>query len=670
MKTLSIDIETYSSNDLKKCGVYKYVEAEDFEILIFAYSVDGGPVETVELALGDSIPEDILFALTEPGVLKKAWNAQFERVAMSEYLKRMFLEVASYSEGFTSLGYLDPKQWRCTMVDATRAGLPATLKQAAIALKLDVLKDEAGTHLINYFAKPRKPTKNNPATRNLPQDDFEKWNAFVNYCAQDVRVEMEIGRVVDEYLYLGSKSDRFEMTLYHLDQEINDRGILLDADLVEGALVVDAAYKEKLMEWARVLTGLDNPNSNAQLLGWLQEQGLEIDNLRADTVAKEVKTATGTVKTVLEIRQDLSKTSVKKYASMQHAICRDGRVRGLLQFYGANRTGRWAGRLVQVQNLTKHSVNDHDLALARNLVKAKDVDGIEMLFDSVISILSQLIRTTFVAPEGKTFAVSDFSAIEARVIAWLAGEKWRLEVFNTHGKIYEASAAQMFKVPIETIGKGSPLRQKGKVAELALGYQGGPMALVSMGALDMGIPEEELPELVSAWRNANPHIKKLWYGAERAAMRALENPGDIIEFEKGVKFYMFKNTLMMQLPSGRRLCYFNARLRDHQKFEGKQEIVFESVHPESKKWTLSSTYGGKLVENMVQAIARDCLAYSLLRLDKEGHETVMHVHDEAVLESEVGSIAIIEEIMGRSISWANGLPLDADGFETEFYKKD
>lgn len=665
MKTLNIDIETYSSYDLKKVGVYKYCEAPDFEILIFAYSVDGQPTKTVELANGEFIPPEIIEALVNPKVLKKAFNAQFERIALSMYLAKEYIDL---TEGFGEGNYLDPKQWRCTMVDAMKAGLPATLKNAALALELDEQKDSAGTHLINFFSKPRKPTKNDKRTRNMPEDDLGKWNAFVEYCRQDVETEKAVGYAVDPYLNLGSKSDKFEMALYHLDQEINDRGVLLDMSVVDGALAIDETYKAKLMEWGKEITGLENPNSPKQLMEWFKSQGIELPNLTKDTVKTFIKKTDGDIRTMLEIRQELSKTSTAKFVTMKAAVCADGRVRGLLQFYGASRTGRWAGRLVQVQNLPQNKISD--LHIAREIVAMADMETLEMLYDQVPFVLSQLIRTAFIPVEKKIFAVSDFSAIEARVIAWLAGERWRLEVFNTHGKIYEASAAQMFSVPIETIDKGSPLRQKGKVAELALGYQGGVGALEQMGALEMGLTKDELKPLVDAWRKANPKIKKLWWDIEATAMKAIERPGEVVSFNKGMKFFMQDGSLIMQLPSGRRLVYYKAQLQDHQKFEGKQEIIFWGVDGTSKAWCEISTYGGKLTENAVQAIARDCLAMSMLRLDNEGYPIVMHVHDEAIIESDVDTIGTIEEIMGRPISWAEGLPLEADGFETTFYKKD
>lgn len=672
MKTLNIDIETYSSYDLSKVGVYKYVEAPDFEILLFAYSIDNGPTEVIELANGEQIPDEIIEALIDPSILKKAFNAQFERVALSKFLiNGNFYWLDGYEMAFKN-GYLDPQQWRCTMVDALKAGLPGSLEQAAKALGLKEQKDTAGTALINYFSKPCKPTKANSfRTRNLPEHDMEKWKRFAEYNRQDVEVEKAIGKAVEPFLNLGSKSDKLEQMLYVLDQEINDRGILLDMEVVEGALAIDEAYHDQLMKRAMQITGLDNPNSQQQLLNWLHEQGLNIPNLTKKTVEKAVEKTEGTVREVLKIRQELSKTSTKKYVAMKNAVCKDGRVRGLLQYYGANRTGRWAGRLVQVQNLPQNKISD--LEIAREIVAKQDLELLEMLYDKVPFVLSQLIRTAFIPKSDRVFAISDFSAIEARVIAWLANETWRLKVFETHGKIYEASASQMFGVPIEKITKNSPLRQKGKIAELALGYQGGVNAMISMGALDMGLKEEELPEIVEAWRAANPNIKRLWWDAENAAMRAINNPGDIIQFNKGIKMFMKNGALIIQLPSGRWLVYQEAALRDHQKFEGKKEIIFKGLGSEnnsSKKWTTQSTYGGKLVENMVQAIARDCLAYALLRLNKEGYEIVMHIHDEAVMEAEPESIVDIEEIMGRPISWAKGLPLTADGFESSFYRKD
>lgn len=599
MNTLSIDIETYSSADLSKTGVYKYVEADDFEILIFAYSFNGSPVETVELANGEYLPPEVVEALLDKNVLKKAFNAQFERVCISEYLKRYY-ELEEMAYAFDDTGYLSPDQWRCTSVDAMKAGLPATLKKSAAALKLDEQKDAAGTALINFFSKPCKATKaNGMRTRNLPHHDIEKWNAFVEYCRQDVVTEMAVSDACTKWLNIGSRSDRFEQMLYTLDQRVNDKGVLLDMELVNGALQLDELYKEKLTKEAQQLTGLENPNSPKQLLAWLADNGLTLPNLTKDTVKNALQGATGQVKRMLEIRQESSKTSTAKFVAMEKAVCKDGRVRGLLQFYGASRTGRWAGRLVQVQNLPQNKIPD--LELARDLVKARDLEALEMFYDAVPDTLSQLIRTAFVAPNGKTFAVSDFSAIEARVIAWLAGEKWRLEVFSTHGKIYEASAAQMFNVPIETIGKKSPLRQKGKVAELALGYQGGTNALISMGALGMGIQEDELKPLVDAWRKANPQIKKLWFEIERAAFQAIERPGDVIPFNKGMAFYMQSGSLMMQLPSGRCLTYHKAHLRPHRTFEGKQEIAFWGVDGTTKAWCEQTTYGGKLTENCLSA---------------------------------------------------------------------
>ncbi|MBZ5212946.1 DNA polymerase [Bacillus paralicheniformis] len=648
MNTLSIDIETYSSVDLLKSGVYAYTEAPDFEILLFAYAWDDEPTKIVDLAQGENLPYEVMSALVSSKLIKKAFNANFERVCIAKHFNLL----------------LPINQWRCTAVHATTLGLPGNLDGVAKVLKLEAQKDASGKSLIRYFSVPCKPTKTNGGrTRNLPEHDPEKWEQFKAYCVQDVEVERAIGKKLSKFQPMES-----EQRLWVLDQEINDRGVRVDVDLVRHAIACDAAYQEKLVSEAKELTGLPNPNSAAQLKQWLEDQGLTVTSLAKDNIPKLIEsTEDEDVKRVLQLRQEMSKTSVKKYQAMEKALCPDGRIRGLLQFYGASRTGRWAGRLVQVQNLPQNKIADLDTA--RELLKGGYYEAIELLYGQVPFVLSQLVRTAFIPSEGNEFYVSDFSAIEARVIAWLAGEKWRLDVFNTHGKIYEASAAQMFKIPIESITKGSPERQKGKVAELALGYQGGKGALIQMGALDMGLSEDELPDLVETWRTANKKIVKFWYDVEAAAIKAV-NEKTIVKLQHGLCFSCESGILFIQLPSGRRLAYANPKLEIDKRF-GKKALTYEGKTT-TGKWGRLNTYGGKLVENIVQAAARDCLAVALMRLDEAGHKTVMHVHDEAVLDAPKGrdELEQVEAIMGRPISWAEGLPLTADGFVTNYYKKD
>jgi len=648
MKTLSIDIETFSSVDIKKSGVYPYVESPDFEILLFAYSVDGGPVEIGDMTAWE-LPASIIRMLLDPTVLKTAYNAAFERLCLSKHLGVV----------------LPVEQWECTMVRAASAGYPLGLGATAKAMGLEQEKDTAGAALIRYFCIPCKPTKTNAGrTRNLPGHAPAKWEDFKEYCRQDVVVEMAIRQRVKDF-----KMPVFEKQLWFLDQKINDTGIELDQTFMQNAIQINSAYMEKLNTEAVELTGLDNPNSVAQLTGWLADQGEQVETLRKADVKELLEgDLEGEARRVLEIRQEMSKTSVKKYNAMSYTVCRDSRVRGLLQFYGANRTGRWAGRLVQFQNLPQNHISD--LELARNIVRSGDGDLLEMLYGNVPDTLSQLIRTAFVAGEGKRFIVADFSAIEARVIAWLAGERWRLDVFNTHGKIYEASAAQMFKIPIEQITKGSDLRQKGKVAELALGYQGGVGALEAMGALKMGLTAEELPELVAKWRDANPAIVSLWNILNKAGLEAVGKPGKLEQVNRGIKLKVKNDALYIQLPSGRLLCYVGARITQNR--FGSPSIQYKGMDQTTKQWKDLETYGGKLTENIVQAIARDCLADAMLRLDDSGYKIVMHIHDEVVLEvpKGVGSTQEVDEIMSQPISWAEGLPLNADSFETEFYKKD
>lgn len=646
MHTLNIDIETYSETDLLKSGIYKYVEDENFTILLFAYSVDNGPITCVDIENGQPIPDEIYDALTDSEVTKKAYNANFERICIQKYL------------GIN----LPIDQWECTMLKTSMLGLPLSLDAASKALKLDVKKDAAGKALIRYFSIPCKPTKaNGMRTRNKPSDDFVKWQQFIDYCKQDVATEMAIGKKISFF-----EIPSIEKELYVLDQQINDRGVLIDDVFVHNAIKHDLTYKQKLVDEAISLTDLDNPNSVSQLKAWV-EQEIEgsIEKLTKDAIP-ELMAATDSevVKRVLNIRQEMAKTSVKKYEAMRAALCEDKRVRGLLQFYGANRTGRWAGRLVQVQNLPRNYIKDLDLA--KELVKSDDLEMLEMLFGNVPDTLSQLIRTSFIAPKGAKFIVADFSAIEARVIAWLAGEKWRLDVFKTHGKIYEASASQMFKIPLEEVDKD--LRQKGKVAELALGYQGGPNALVKMGAIKMGLSEAELPDIVDKWRAANKAITSYWDLINRSAIDCIMGEGPQKTYH-GITFRMGNGLLYVDLPSGRSLSYVRPNL-----VQGNYgySVVYEGMNQTTKQWGRQDTYGGKLVENIVQAVARDCLAVSMLKVAKAGYKIVLHVHDEIVIEADngYGHLDDVLDIMREPIEWAKGLPLDAAGFETNYYKKD
>lgn len=640
MRHLNIDIETYSSNDIKN-GVYKYADAEDFEILLFAYSVDGGEVECLDLTKQD-LPDDIREMLFDKEVRKHAFNAQFERVCLSRYL------------GVPT--YLDPSQWQCTMVLAQELGLPSSLERCANYLNLAQEKDAAGKNLIKYFSIPCKPTKvNGGRTRNLPEHDPEKWQMFIDYCVQDVRVEMAIA----EKLEAIPVNER-EWDYYACDQRINDRGVELDTELVESALYCKDLKMESLSKELKDITGLDNPNSRAQLLPWLKEKGYSASALTKSDVENEIKSASGELKRVLELKLQTAMSSLKKYEAMERAMCSDNRVHGLLQFYGASRTGRWAGRVVQVQNLARNYLSDLDDA--RNFVKKRDIDAVEILYDSLNDTLKQLIRTALIAKDGAEFYVSDFSAIEARVIAWFAGEKWRLEVFATHGKIYEASASQMFGIPIEEVDKG--LRQKGKIAELALGYQGGPGALKQMGALNMGLEEGELQGLVDDWRRANPNIVQFWKDVQRAATKALKTRRPI-KLGK-LTFNYRKGFLLIKLPSGRNLAYARAKVEsgdygDKISYEGQGDKAY---------FTKQETYGGKLVENIVQATARDILAEALLRIEKAGHDVVFHVHDEAIIEGAGMTIEEVNNLMAQAPEWAEGLPLNSEGYVTKYYMKD
>jgi len=661
---LSIDIETFSSVDIKKAGLYKYVQSPDFQILLFAYSLDGQPVQIIDLAQGEQIPAEINVFMVGNGVIKHAYNAPFEWYCLSKYY--------NFSKE-DSLLWLH--QWNCTMLHGLYCGYTVGLGATAIALGLpeDKRKMGIGKSLINLFCKPCKPTtKNGNRTRTLPPHEPEKWNLFKEYCRQDVVTEMEIEKRISYF-----PVTELEQKLWELDQRINAYGVVVDKQLIESALYCSEFITNELMKEAIEISALDNPKSVAQLKKWLEkETEEEIDNLQKETVKGLIKnTENEQVKRMLEIRQELSKTSVKKYTAMDTAVCGDSRVRGLLQFYGANRTGRWAGRLVQVQNLPQNHLET--LSYARELVKSKKIDAIKFIYGNIPDTLSQLIRTAFIPTTGNIFVVADFSAIEARVIAWLAGESWRQEVFATHGKIYEASASQMFGVPIELIKKGNPeyeLRQKGKVAELALGYQGASGALISMGALKMGLAEEELPDIVQRWRNKNKRIVDLWYSLENTAISVMRTgqPAGVkgLMFAREGDYINGQDFLTITLPSGRKLFYVKPFLSPNQ--WGNDSIHYYGMDQTTKKWTTMDTYGGKLTENIVQAIARDCLAESLKRLEDAGYQTVMHVHDEAILDVpiEYADLDKACEIMGQPISWAPGLLLRADGFTTEFYKKE
>ena len=642
MRTLSIDIETYSSTDLSKAGVYRYCESADFEITLFGFSVDGGAVQVIDFAGGEKIPVGITAALQDESVLKWAHNAQFERVCLSKHLGE----------------WLEPDSWRCTMIWAAYMGLPFSLEGVGSVLGLEKQKLTEGKELIRYFCKPCTPTKTNGGrTRNLPTDAPEKWAQFKAYNARDVETEMEIAAKLERFPVPDSVWDE-----YVHDQQINDRGIRLDIDLVDAAISCDSRSKTELMQKMQQLTALDNPNSVTQMKAWLAENGLETDTLGKAAVKELLKDAPPLLGDVLLLRQQLAKSSVKKYTAMKNAVCTDGRARGLLQFYGANRTGRWAGRLIQVQNLPQNHLPD--LSQARQLVKHYDFDTLEMLYDSVPEVLSELIRTAFVPKPGCKFIVADFSAIEARVIAWLAGETWRNEVFATHGKIYEASASQMFRVPIEEITKTSPLRQKGKIAELALGYGGSVGALKAMGALEKGLMEEELQPIVNAWRSANPNIVRLWWDVDRAAIKAVRER--ISTEVRGITFNYQSGFLFITLPSGRRLAYVKPRIESNR--FGNDSVTYEGVGA-TKKWERIESYGPKFVENIVQAISRDILSYAMRTL--LNCDIVMHVHDEIVIEADIRmSAKAVCRQMSRTPPWAAELLLQADGYECQFYKKD
>ena len=645
MPILSIDIETYSDVDLSKCGVYAYSDSPNFEILLFAYAFDEKPTQIVDLACGERIPERVLAALEDPVVTKAAFNAQFERICISKYLVRR----------------LSPSGWQCTAVQSAMLALPLSLDSVGEVLNIQRKKLKEGVDLVRFFSMPCKPTKaNGGRTRNRPKDAPEKWERFKTYCIRDVDAEREIRQKLWKFPIPES-----EMELYRMDQEINDRGILVDQQLVENAVLCDNQYRQMVTARAYELTGLSNPNSPAQIKGWLAEHGVEAEKLDKKTVKGLLTETDGEVLEVLKLRLLMAKTSVKKYEAIERSVCSDGRVHGLLQFYGANRTGRWAGRLVQVQNLPQNHIPD--LELARSLVKEQRFEDLDLLYDSTPEVLSELIRTAFVPKPGCRFIVADFSAIEARVLAWFAGEQWRLDTFAEGGDIYCASASKMFGVPVEKHGVNGYLRQKGKIAELALGYGGAVGALTSMGALDMGLQEEELQPLVSQWRNSNPHITKFWWDVDAAAVKAVK---ERTEMAMGKLCFTYRSgILFITLPSGRKLSYIKPRMTQNR--FGRESLSYEGVG-ESKKWMRLETYGPKLVENIVQATARDLLAQAMLRLRNKKFEIVMHIHDEAVLEVPEGVSGVEEicQIMSEQPDWAAGLPLRADGYECAFYKKD
>lgn len=656
MEHLSIDIETKSSVDIGKAGLYRYAQSDDFGILLLAYRYGDESVQIIDLAQGEKIPDKIVEDLRNPQIVKHAYNAAFEWYCLNK------------------AGYTTPLcQWKCTMIRGLycgyTAGLDATGK--AIGLPQDKRKLATGKALIRYFCVPCKPTKNNGhRTWNLPRHTPEKWELFKEYCKQDVVTESAILRRLEAF-----PVPEEEEKLWQMDIRMNAFGVKVDTALISGALQINEHSTELLENEARAITGLQNPNSSVQLLDWIHNNGVEMDNLQKATVTEKLSDdLPDNVKRALEIRQQLGKTSIKKYVAMDTAKGKDDRVRGLTQYYGANRTGRWAGRLVQMQNLPRNYIKTLDYA--RKLVKDRNYGGIKLLYGNVPDTLSQLIRTAFIPSEGNKFVVADFSAIEARVIAWLAGETWVNEVFATHGKIYEATASQMFHVPIEKIAKGNPeyaLRQKGKVATLALGYQGGANALIAMGALNMGLSEEELPDIVHRWRNANPRIRDLWYAVEEAALLVMQTAQPqaiynlIFNLESDIVYG--QNFLTVQLPSGRKLYYPRPFLKENQ--FGKLAIHYYTVGQQTRKWEVTSTYGGKMTENIVQAIARDCLAETLRRIDAKGLQVVFHVHDEVIIDAPMETtVDEICDLMAEPIPWAPGLILKGAGFESNYYMKD
>ena len=659
MESLSIDLETYSDIDLKKCGVYKYAESPNFEILLFAYSVDNGPVQVIDLAQGEDIPTEILAALTDDTITKWAYNASFERICLSVWLRRNHPEYfQSYSILEDTVGdYLDPSAWKCSRIWGAYMGLPLSLEGIGAVLKLSDQKMKEGKDLIKYFCVPCKATKvNGGRTRNLPSDAPDKWDVFKSYNKRDVEVELAIKEKLSKF-----PVPEFIWDEYHLDQEINDRGIGVDMQLVENAIDIDSKTKDYLMSRLVTLTGLENPNSVQQMKTWLSDYGIETESLDKKAVKELLSDADKKVSEVLECRQQLAKSSVKKYTAMQNMACDDNRARGCFMFYGANRSGRWAGRGIQLQNLPQNHMSD--LEEARNLVRDGNFEALELLYDNVPGVLSELIRTAFVPKPGYKYIVADFSAIEARVLSFLAGEQWRIDVFKEGKDIYCASASQMFKVPVEKHGVNSHLRQKGKIAELALGYGGSVGALTSMGAIEMGLAEEELQPLVNAWRDSNQNITNLWWSVDNAVKQAVIYKS--AAETHGLKFYYKSGMLFIDLPSGRKLCYVKPRMGVNQ--FGSDSVTYEGIN--NNKWTRIESYGPKFVENIVQAISRDILAYAMRTLS---HCFICgHVHDELIIEcSKDVSLEAICEQMGRTPPWINGLLLRADGYECDFYKKD
>ena len=643
-RVLSADIETFSDVDLIKCGVYAYADSPAFEILLFAYSFDGGETQIIDLAQGEKLPAEVEEAIFDVSVTKTAYNANFERTCLSKYFGR----------------YIPPESWHCSAVQAAMLALPRSLEDVGRVLGLDEQKMKEGKELIRYFCVPCKPTKaNGGRTRNLPCHAPEKWELFKTYCKRDVDVEKSIRRKLHNFPIPES-----EMELYRLDQRINDRGVLVDMGLVKNAVSCERLHKEVVTKRAYELTGLENPNSVAQLKGWLGDMGMEAESLSRKAVAEMIAETDGEVEELLRLRLMLAKTSVKKYEAIERSACSDGRVHGMLMFYGANRSGRWSGKNVQLHNLPKNYLPD--LELARDLVKQGRFEDIELLYDSTPNVLSELIRTAFIPKQGCRFVVADFSAIEARVMGWLSGEEWVLDVFRGDGKLYEMTASRMFGIPMAEIGKGSPERAKGKVASLSCQYGGSKNGLISMGALDMGLTEEELPPLVAAWRKANPHMVQFWWDVDAAAIKAVTEKqrtkvGRIIfEYKSGILF--------ITLPSGRKLSYVKPRMAVNR--FGRDGLTYEGIS-ENKKWSRIETYGPKLVENIVQGTARDLLAEAMLRVEKKGYPIVMHCHDEIIAEvpEDSGSVDEMCEIMAVQPEWAEGLPLRADGYQCSFYQK-
>ena len=648
-KILGIDLETYSDVDLGNCGVYRYVEG-DFHILLFAYAFDDDPVQIIDLACGEELPQEVRDAIFDPDIIKVAWNAQFERTCLSHYFGMQ----------------LSPDSWRCSMVHAASLALPLKLKTAAEVMKTGEQKDRAGEDLIKYFSVPCKPTKTNGGrTRNLPEHAPEKWQMFKDYCLQDVRTERDIRKRLEQFPLL-----EHEWDFYHMDQRINDRGILIDRNLVEQAITCDLMLSDEMTKRAYALTGLENPNSVSQLKGWLEERGIPVDSLGKKDVAALITdldkhSADQEALDMMKLRLQMAKSSVKKYQAADRYICKDGRAHGLFQFSGANRTQRWAGRGIQLQNLPQNHISTLDEA--RELLKMGCFDMLEVIYGNTPDILSQLLRTMLIAKPGHQFIVADFSAIEARVLAWLAGEQWRIEAFNRGDDIYCASASQMFGVPVVKHGVNGELRQKGKVAELACGYGGASGALISMGALDMGLTESELPGLIDDWRNSNPHIVQFWWDVERAAVDTIKDRQDRKVGRVGFQFY--SNTLWLVLPSGRKLAYIKPKMLPNR--FGRMAVTYEGLG-QNNKWGRGETYSGKLVENITQATARDLLAEAMWRMEQTGLDIVGHVHDEVILEVPTGSVTVDEvvRIMSVNPAWADGLPLNAAGYSGFYYFKD